>query len=394
MPATKVKLSKRDVERLKPPESGYELYYDSELDGLYLRVQSSGVKTYEIHKRTKAGVLKRKLGRHPEITPEQARQLALDLLARARLGELPEPVRKRKVEPAPEAKPQTLGEVWDRYSATKLLGRRPKSQTTYKSIWRCHLESMAAKRLADFSEGLVEDLHDQVTRENGPSAGNSACSLLRTVLSYAEKRNWITVNPARRFTRNKVEPVQNDVTEAQLVEVYKILGATGTAVDACLLFMFETGARIGETLAMRWTDLRALDDPEKAEWVKLRRTTKGDKTQRLPLAAEALAILESLPRAAPAALVFGLDEWGNAVRRRWYQVRQKVGIPEVRPHDLRHAYAMKCVRERVHPFVLRDLLGHSSVQQTERYGRTDRAQQRAAVKQVGSGSVLPFRRSA
>jgi integrase len=180
------------------------------------------------------------------------------------------------------------------------------------------------------------------------------------------------------------------MTEAELARVIEILQGSGQPVDLCLLFVIATGARRGETLAMCWRDL----DLTAGIWTKPRRTTKGGQTQRLALSDEALALLRSLPRGTPAATVFGLDQWGNSLVRRWAVVRRAAGVPHVRPHDLRHAYAMACVRQGVHLVVLRDLLGHSSTAQTERYGRADDAQQRAAVKKVGAvlGNVLTFKK--
>jgi integrase len=399
MATRKIRLTKRSVEALKPQAGGSYIRWDSDCRSFGCRVLSSGTKTYIFQPHGRGAL---RIGRADAITPDQARDAARRMLAKHDLGEAL-PSRRNKPAKAAEGEsaPQTLGELWERYAATKLLLRRPETQTTYRSIWRCHLESMAGKKLPDFSEGLVEDLHGEITRERvsngksvrgGPVAANSACTLLRTLLGMAERRNWIAVNPARRFTKNKVEPVQNDMTEAELARVVEILQNSGKPVDLCLLFMIATGARRGETLAMCWRDL----DMTAGTWIKARRTTKGGRTQRLSLSDEALELLRALPRGLPGATVFGLNHWGNAVDRRWGAVRRAVGIPNVRPHDLRHAYAMACVRQGVHLTVIRDLLGHASVSQTERYARADDEQQRAAVKKVGAvlGNVLAFKKTA
>jgi Phage integrase family len=46
--------------------------------------------------------------------------------------------------------------------------------------------------------------------------------------------------------------------------------------------------------------------------------------------------------------------------RRFARLVQRLGLPTVRLHDLRHAYATRLLEAGVHPKVVADLLGHAS----------------------------------
>lgn len=88
------KITKRAIDALKPRVKLY-IEFDTDVKGFGCRVMPSGVKTYILEYRPRAGgrgtATKRfTFGRHGAMTAEQARDAALDALARIRLGEDPQ----------------------------------------------------------------------------------------------------------------------------------------------------------------------------------------------------------------------------------------------------------------------------------------------------------------
>jgi integrase len=51
----------------------------------------------------------------------------------------------------------------------------------------------------------------------------------------------------------------------------------------------------------------------------------------------------------------------DSLSRDWYRLVRRVGLPGLRLHDLRHAYATALLTAGVHPKVASEALGHSSV---------------------------------
>ena len=79
----RVSLTKRFIDQLEIPED-IQVFHDTKVTGLHLRVSPRGSKTFYLYFRTKSGKQKRpKLGDYGILTVEQARDLA-----RAMLGEL------------------------------------------------------------------------------------------------------------------------------------------------------------------------------------------------------------------------------------------------------------------------------------------------------------------
>jgi integrase len=71
----------------------------------------------------------------------------------------------------------------------------------------------------------------------------------------------------------------------------------------------------------------------------------------------------------PHGLVFG-DTQGNplrasnVLRRSFYPLARRAGVPRVRFHDLRHTAATLLLQQGIHPKVVQERLGHASVSLT------------------------------
>jgi integrase len=75
----------------------------------------------------------------------------------------------------------------------------------------------------------------------------------------------------------------------------------------------------------------------------------------------------------------------------WFKVRDAAGLSDLRIHDLRHTFASLLVNKGVSLYEVQTLLGHSSVQMTQRYAHLapDRLQQRTElVSQIVTGKTI------
>jgi len=61
---------------------------------------------------------------------------------------------------------------------------------------------------------------------------------------------------------------------------------------------------------------------------------------------------------------------------------ERAGIEDLRIHDLRHTFTSWLVMDCVSLYVVKDLLGHSSVMVTERYAHLSPDQARTAVQRL------------
>lgn len=176
---------------------------------------------------------------------------------------------------------------------------------------------------------------------------------------------------------------------------YELLPAlAGDYVDAlrpAVELSLETGIRKGECFALRW------------EWIDLKgaairlpgEATKSFTTRDVPLTDRAVSLLRrwSLQNGRPAeGYVFGHPD-GTAVQSLKKSYRAVLVGAGIKPtaegrvtwHSLRHTFGTRLGAAGVDADTLRRLMGHASLQTTQRYLHGDRDRMKAAVALLGAG---------
>ncbi len=142
----------------------------------------------------------------------------------------------------------------------------------------------------------------------------------------------------------------------ELCDRSKLIGLRDYAL---ILFLYATGARISECLALRREDIEG-------EWLHIRHA-KGDKERIVPIAKVALKAIDAYLN----ALEFERDfiwcnyRGDNLSRISAYKITQKyLGVS---PHILRHSYATSLISGGADLRVVQELLGHASLLTTQVY---------------------------
>ncbi len=125
------KLTKRFVDALKSAEEREVLVWDEIVKGFGLRLYPGGAKGYLVQYRAKGRTRRLALGRHGVLTPEQARRLAQDALARVRAGEDPAQDRRQA------AHAPTIAALVERYLVehARTKKKRSSAETSPSARW-------------------------------------------------------------------------------------------------------------------------------------------------------------------------------------------------------------------------------------------------------------------
>jgi integrase len=152
--------------------------------------------------------------------------------------------------------------------------------------------------------------------------------------------------------------------------------------------------REGELLGVRWADVD-LDQGALYLTRRLKRRTSRRQVLLVAVAVEALKLHrdrqdEERRRAG--------DRWedndlvfpntvgrpinpSNFLRREFYPLLEKAGLPRMRFHDLRHSAATLLLRMGVHPKIVSELLGHTQIGITlDLYSHVTATMQRDAIE--------------
>lgn len=202
---------------------------------------------------------------------------------------------------------------------------------------------------------------------------------VRQLHKYWELEGICAPNPAREVQPPAVgQSLPKAISIAEVTSILESIAVdtpAGLRDRAILEFLYSTGARISEVVALDVDDLHFSDDSV------VRLFGKGSKERVVPVGAYAQrAVSDYLVRARPGLAAKGkgtpalfLNQRGGRLSRQsvWMilsKAAQRAGIStEVSPHTLRHSFATHLLEGGADVRVVQELLGHASVTTTQIY---------------------------
>jgi len=172
----------------------------------------------------------------------------------------------------------------------------------------------------------------------------------------------------------------------------EIAGRRDPRTEIYFLTLLLTGARRDEARLMQWTHL----DLERALWHKP--TTKTGVPHTIPLPAQLVTRLRTLPRVNQ--WVFPSTQnprngmcagrWSvTGVEHAWQKIRRRVGLVDVRIHDLRRTAASWLAINGSNLPVIQQMLNHPSLSSTQVYARLSVAPVRLALDEQATRMLGP-----
>lgn len=396
------KITKRTVDAAAPRAGRWTLW-DAEIKGFGVRVMPSGVKTYIARYRVgggRSGVMRQiVIGRTSQVTPDQARRRALQIMADVAAGKDPQSERSAS------RSEMNLSELCDTYlsegvatkkASTIALDRIRIERHIKPQIGRLKVNSVARadveRLMRDVASGKVRGDATPHTR-GGKGAATRTVSLLGAIFGFAVDRGIVSANPVRgvkRFPDVKRERFLSATELGRLGDALaEELSAGGDWRHVAIIRLLAlTGARKSEIVYLRKAEI---DSP--ASLARLPDSKTGAKVLRL--GAAAMEVIASLPETEgpylfpdprdSAAPVANLD-WA------WVRIRKRAGLEDVRIHDLRHSFASAAVATGQGLPMIGKLLGHSRVETTARYAHLADDPVKAAADRIASTVAAAMKR--
>lgn len=277
-----------------PATATRRVVYDSKVTKLALRVASSGSKTFYVVRRTDGAMEWIKLDPFPQMTVEQARKRAEEVLGAFAGGRNPA-----------EAKRAIRGE-WSfteafeffiKYKRNKRgLPISDNTQRDYQDVYRIHLAPIHSVKLSKISRDRVRSLHTAITPKSSYQA-DKALAIICAVFNFAKDReHFHGENPASRIQKNPTVDRSRFAQKHELPHLFWAIEQSSLRDFFWLALL--TGVRRANLEAMQWRDL----DLDGQVW-HLKMTKNGD-PQDVPLVAEAIEILKNKKAAAARGDLF------------------------------------------------------------------------------------------
>lgn len=350
-----VKLNKSSIDKLLPPSSGYQLFWDDSLPGFGLRITTSGVRSFIVQKRIGGKEHRSTLGRYGILTPEQARREAQKFLGQVAQGADPVAAKIKA-----RAESVTLKEALKSYFASRSL--KPRTISDINQAFK-GFEDWENKPLSSINREMVTKRHHKLG-ELSPARANLAMRYLRAVFNFAiahytdkEGQPFISDNPIKRLSQTRawfrVDRRETVINPHQLKPWFAaVLSLSNEVARDYFLTIIFTGLRRTESMNLTWMDV---DLKGKTLMV---RDTKNHRDHTLPLSDYLFNILKARKTCATGDYVFESSK-GRMQNLRYAQeaVIKESGV-NFTIHDLRRTFATIANSLDIPAYTVKMLLNH------------------------------------
>jgi integrase len=359
------KLTEALVANAKPPATGRLMLWDALLPGFGVRITDKGSKSWVVMYRLGGRETARQrltLGKYPALSLAKAREQARSAFDDVARGRVPALATKK------HEQLETFTAV-----AREFVERHAKMQNrswreTERILRRYVTPAWGPRAIGDITRQDVIRLLDGLVDRGAPVMAKQTHSTIRKLFNWAVDRGLIATSPCMRLPAPaRAKDRDRVLSDEELVDVWRGSDQLGWPFGPVIKLLILTGQRRQEVASMRWPDA----DFDRALWTLPREVTKTDRAHEVPLSAEALVILRSLPK-VHTELIFTTNGRGPVANFSVAKLRldnaittdrASRGLPPVPPyhlHDLRRTLASGVARLGTAPHVIEKILNHQS----------------------------------
>jgi integrase len=319
-----------------------------------------------------------RLRRVQKVSPLQSRRAAEKLEHEIR----EELLRAQDSTKAPEL--PTLAEFAERFMTTyATTNNKPSEIESKRSILRVHLvPELGELRLNRIGPPEIEAYKaKKLANKLARKTVNNHLTVLRKLLSTAVE--WRLLPSVPQVKWFKTLPPEFDFLTFE--EAHRLIAGADDEWRTMITVALRTGLRLGELLALRWTDV----DLGTGRIVVRRAvargvigTPKNGRTREVPLSKQALETLKSHARRGELVFCAPAGEMLTKGATKWplYRACKRAGLRRIGWHVARHTFASHLIMRGVPIRTVQELLGHSTIEMTTRYAHLSPEARRDAVQ--------------
>ena len=379
-----IKFTDRKVKSLKsPPPNQQTDYWNKTLGRFGLRVSWTGKKSWVVLYRHHHRSRRLTLGSYPAMSLAAATIRAKEALIAVDSGR--DPAAERSA--AENAK--TFAELCDEYIERHAKPKKKTWKEDKRIIGRDLLPRWRHSTPAEITRSDVRAVVEAVYDRGAHVHANRVLALIRKIFNFAIEREWLEHNPCNQVKPpgGRERPRDRVLSDEESRTVWAAFDAEEPAIRAVFKLRLLTAQRGGEVLSMRWEDV----DLESGWWTIPADRAKNGLSHRVPLNAQALAILRDLRswqekrlpeinegRAKKHEEPKTMSEWvfpspRNEAPVAWIQkatkrIRDASGV-DFLPHDLRRTAASRMTGSGTPRLVVSKILNHVEQGVTAVYDR-------------------------
>lgn len=263
---------------------------------------------------------------------------------------------------------------------------KPTSRERYRALIEQHIQpELGLHRVCDLTEDILNAFVEKKLKSGrldgkgglSPKTVNDICVVVKSALKLARRK--FQYAGAEEFHAPPVKQKPMEVlSEWETRRISAAVLRAPTLSNAAYLLCLETGIRLGEVCALRWSDVDFTGG-----LLHIRRTAyrinyggrtelviqspKTDNSLRtIPLTAKMLSVLRSFRAGENDYLFTGSNKpmEPRTLQYRFQKFLKELGISPRNFHILRHSFATRCIDCGMDIKSLSEILGHANVQVT------------------------------
>lgn len=252
---------------------------------------------------------------------------------------------------------------------------RLKSAGEIRRLYQRYLTHLDSRSLSGITRFELQMLHSDIGNRSGKTAANRAIELVSVVFNKAvDWELYEGQNPCSRIQKFRLNSRERFLTPSEVDRFFSALEKCRNRHMKALIYLcIYTGARSGNVMSMRWTDI----DFGESVWTIP--DSKNGEPYKVPLIPQAIDLLKSCPRTS--VFVFPSPSGGHVVnpRKTWYKILDDAGISGLRMHDLRRSLGSWQARTGASLSIIGKTLNHRDPKSTSIYARLDLSPVRSAM---------------
>ena len=276
--------------------------------------------------------------------------------------------------------------VWVKYIRWARLNKR--SWIDDRIRWRLHISPyLKGLKMDKINPSHVQEVLNDMATKRTPTGNQYAPATIKQVLVLIKRFfNWSVqqklyhgLNPCESVSAPKFDnQITNPLDQNGLSSLLNVLDSWENERAVLVTrFALYSGKRKGEILKLTWDGI----DLKNGFITFQSGITKNKRTQTIPINRHCKAILNRCKELKVSELVFPstAGSYYSTFDETWRRIRKKAGLT-IRFHDLRHTYASYLASSgKVDIYTLKELLGHSTIEMTQRYAHLVNGDLRRAV---------------
>lgn len=284
-----MKLTAASVDKMQPTERRQEIP-DSLCTGLYLVIQPTGKKAWQVRYRTSGTHRRMTLGPYPVLSLADARQRARDTLAAAAEGRDPaEEVRAAKA-PKPEDDRDKVRTLFNLY-AKRHLAKLKSGDVVKRELDRFMVAAWGDRNIQDIAKRDVIDLLDGIADSGRVVTANRIRAYVNKFLGWCVERDVIAQSPAMGVKPAAKEPSRDRVlSDDEIRWFWAACETEGFPWGPLGKVLLLTGQRLNEAAQITDAEIRG------ETWHLSAERTKNGRAHDIPLSDAAKGVLKRIDR--------------------------------------------------------------------------------------------------